>query len=103
MEYNTTSTMNPTSFPTMDPGKICCADSVERKRTIQENLMETTDILTSIEAQIDRIHKFMWAKDNESNGDSIEITDMDTNIVRNLDAARRIYKHLALIAERLGC
>lgn len=101
MEYNTTSTMTP--VPTLDGGKLCCADSGERKRTIQENLMETTDILTSIEAQIDRIHKFMWAKDNESNGDSIEITDMDTNIVRNLDAARRIYKHLALIAERLGC
>lgn len=92
-----------TNVPTLDGGKLCCADSIERKRTIQDNLMETTDILTSIEAQIDRIHKFMWAKDDETNGPSIEVIDMDTNIVRNLDAARRIYKHLALIAERLGC
>lgn len=92
-----------TNIPTLDGGNICCADSVERKRTIQDNLMETTDILTSIEAQIDRIHKFMWAKDDETNGPSIEVLDMDTNIVRNLDAARRIYKRLALIAERLGC
>lgn len=92
-----------TNVPTLDAGKICCADSGERKRTIQDNLMETTDILTNIEAQIDRIHKFMWAKDDETNGPSIEVMDMDSNIVHNLDAARRIYKHLALIAERLGC
>ena len=92
-----------TNVPTLDAGKICCADSVERKRTIQDNLMETADILTSIEGQIDRIHKFMWAKDNESNGDSIEVIDMDSNIVHNLDSVRRIYRHLALIAERLGC
>lgn len=98
MEY--TPNMN---VPTLDAGKICCTDSVERKRTIQDNLMETTDILTSIEGQIDRIHKFMWAKDDETNGPSIEVMDMDSNIVRNLDAVRRIYKRLALIAERLGC
>lgn len=92
-----------TNVPTLDAGKICCADSVERKRTIQDNLMETTDILTGIEGQIDRIHKFMWAKDDENNGPSIEVIDMDSNIARNLDAVRRIYKRLALIAERLGC
>lgn len=92
-----------TNVPTLDGEKLCCADSVERKRTIQDNLMETADILTSIEGQIDRIHKFMWAKDNESNSDSIEVIDMDSNIVHNLDSVRRIYKHLALIAERLGC
>lgn len=98
MEY--TPNMN---VPTLDGGKLCCADSVERKRTIQDNLMETTDILTSIEGQIDRIHKFMWAKDDENIGPSIEVMDMDSNIVHNLDAVRRIYKRLALIAERLGC
>ena len=92
-----------TNGPTLDGGKICCTDSVERKRTIQDNLIETTDILTSIEAQIDRIHKFMWAKDDETNGPSIEVLDMDSNIVHNLDAVRRIHKRLALIAERLGC
>lgn len=92
-----------TNVPTLDGGKLCCADSVERKRTIQENLMETTDILTSIEGQIDRIHKFMWAKEDETNGPSIEVIDIDSNIVHNLDSVRRIYKHLALIAERLGC
>ena len=91
-----------TNAPTLDAGKICCTDSVERKRTIQDNLMETTDILTSIEAQIDRIHKFMWAKDDETNVPSIEVMDMDSNIVHNLDAVRRIYKRLALIA-RIGC
>ena len=92
-----------TNAPTLDAGKICFTDSVERKRTIQDNLIETTDILTSIEAQIDRIHKFMWAKDDETNGPSIEVLDMDSNIVHNLDAVRRIHKRLALIAERLGC
>lgn len=92
-----------TNVPTLDGGKLCCVDSGERKRTIQDSLMETTDILSSIEAQIDRIHKFMWAKDDETNGPSIEVLDMDSNIVHNLDAVRRIYKRLALIAERLGC
>lgn len=102
MEYNTTSTMNPTSLPTMDPGKICCANAPIPDRTIKDNMMEATEILSDIEAQVDRIKNWMWYSDDEP-APKMDIMDLNSNVVRNLEFERRILKKLMFIADRLGC
>lgn len=80
----------------------CCVKSTPVDRTIKDNMMETTEILSEIEAQVDRIKNFLWLSDDEKTP-NIDITDMSSNVVRNLEFEKRILKKLLFIADRLGC
>lgn len=89
---------------------LCCtpvtnAPMPAPERTIQANLMSTTEDLECIEATIDTIIRFIWCHDdvNINKTNDIEIHDMDSNIVCNMDKTRRIREKLNGIAARLGC
>lgn len=80
----------------------CCVKSTPADRTIKDNMMESTDILSEIEAQVDRIKNWLWLSDDEK-APNMDITDLSSNIVRNLEFQKRILKKLMFIADRLGC
>ncbi len=84
------------------PNNVCCEKSTPADRTIKDNIMEATEILGDIEAQVDRIKNFMCFSDDET-APKIDITDLSSNIVRNLEFEKRILKKLLFIADRLGC
>ena len=84
------------------PINDCCVKSNPADRTIKDNMMEATDILSDIEAQVDRIKNWLWHSDDEK-APNIDITDLNSNIVRNLEFEKRILKKLMFIADRLGC
>ena len=80
----------------------CCVKSTPADRTIKDNMMEATEILSEIEAQVDRIKNWLWLSDDEK-APGMDITDLSSNIVRNLEFEKRILKKLMFIADRLGC
>ena len=80
----------------------CCVKSTPVDRTIKDNMMEATEILSEIEAQVDRIKNWLWLSDDEK-APTIDITDLSSNIVRNLEFEKRILKKLMFIVDRLGC
>ena len=80
----------------------CCVKSTPADRTIKDNMMESTEILSEIEAHVDRIKNWLWLSDDEKDP-TIDITDLSSNIVRNLEFEKRILKKLLFIADRLGC
>ena len=80
----------------------CCVKSTPVDRTIKDNMMEATEILSEIEAQVSRIKNWLWLSDDEK-APTIDITDLSSNIVRNLEFEKRILKKLMFIADRLGC
>ena len=84
------------------PNNDCCVKSTPADRTIKDNMMETTEILSDIEAQVDRIKNWLWLSDDET-APKIDITDLNSNIVRNLEFEKRILKKLMFIVDRLGC
>lgn len=84
------------------PINDCCVKSTPADRTIKDNMMEATEILSEIEAQVDRIKNWLWLSDDEK-APTIDITDLSSNIVRNLEFEKRILKKLLFIADRLGC
>ena len=79
-----------------------CEKSSTTDRTIKDNMMEATEILIDIEAQVDRIKNWLWYSDDEK-APNIDITDLNSNIIRNLEFEKRILKKLLFIADRLGC
>ena len=84
------------------PNNDCCVKSTPADRTIKDNMMEATEILSEIEAQVDRIKNFLWISDDEK-ALNMDITDLSSNIARNLEFERRILKKLMFIMDRLGC
>lgn len=84
------------------PNNDCCVKSTPADRTIKDNIMEATEILGDIEAQVDRIKNWLWYSDDEK-APNIDINDLSSNIVRNLESEKRILKKLMFIADRLGC
>ena len=84
------------------PNNDCCVKSTPVDRTIKDNMMETTDILSEIEAQVNRIKNWLWLSDDEK-APTIDITDLSSNIVRNLEFEKRILNKLLFIVDRLGC
>ena len=80
----------------------CCVKSTPVDRTIKDNMMEATEILSDVEAQVDRIKNWLWLSDDEK-APTIDITDLSSNVVRNLEFEKRILKKLMFIADRLGC
>ena len=85
-----------------DNTNTCVAPVPAPDRTIKDNIMEATEILGDIEAQVDRIKNFLCFSDDEK-APTIDITDLSSNIVRNLEFEKRILKKLLFIADRLGC
>lgn len=71
-------------------------------RTIKDNIREITDELHIIEGMIDGLSRMLWAKDAVNDETCIDIIDMDSNIVHNLDTARRIRNKMERIARGLG-
>ena len=84
------------------PINDCCVKSTPADRTIKDNIMESTEILGDIEAQVDRIKNFLCFSDDEM-PPKMDITDLSSNIARNLEFEKRILKKLMFIADRLGC
>ena len=84
------------------PINTCCEKSSIPDRTIKDNMMEATDILSEIEAQVNRIKNWLWLSDDEK-APTIDITDLSSNIVRNLEFEKRILNKLLFIVDRLGC
>ena len=84
------------------PINTCCEKSLTTDRTIKDNMMEATEILSEIEAQVNRIKNWLWLSDDEK-APNIDITDLSSNIVRNLEFEKRILNKLLFIVDRLGC
>ena len=84
------------------PNNDCCVKSTPVDRTIKDNMMEATEILSEIEAQVDRIKNFLCFSDDEK-ALNMDITDLSSNIVRNLEFEKRILNKLLFIVDRLGC
>ena len=84
------------------PTNDCCVKSTPADRTIKDNMMEATEILSEIEAQVNRIKNWLWLSDDEK-ATTIDITDLSSNIVRNLEFEKRILNKLLFIVDRLGC
>ena len=84
------------------PNNDCCVKSTPVDRTIKDNMMEATEILSEIEAQVNRIKNWLWLSDDEK-ALTIDITDLSSNIVRNLEFEKRILNKLLFIVDRLGC
>ena len=80
----------------------CCVKSTPADRTIKDNMMEATEILSEIEAQVDRIKNWLWLS-NDEKAPTIDITDLSSNIVRNLEFEKQILNKLLFIVDRLGC
>lgn len=70
--------------------------------TIKDNLAETMEQLHIIEGKVDAIRRHIWAKEDSTPEKDLEIVDMDSNIVHNLDVARRINVKLERIMTGLG-
>ena len=85
-----------------DNTNTCVAPVPTPDRTIKDNIMEATEILGDIEAQVDRIKNWLWLSDDEK-APTIDITDLSSNIVRNLEFEKRILNKLLFIVDRLGC
>ena len=84
------------------PINTCCEKASIPDRTIKDNMMEATEILSEIEAQVDRIKNWLWLS-NDEKAPTIDITDLSSNIVRNLEFENRILNKLLFIVDRLGC
>lgn len=72
-------------------------------RNIKDNLMEMTECIHMIENQVDLLRKMLWSREDNNPEKDIEIVDMDSNIVHDLDVVRRINKKLERITMGIGC
>ena len=84
------------------PNNDCCVKSTPADRTIKDNIMDSTEFLSDIEAHVDRIKNFLLFSDDET-VPKMDITDLSSNIARNLEFEKRILKKLMFIVDRLGC
>lgn len=75
----------------------------EVSRTIKDNLIETSEILSCSEAIIDKIMDFIWSEGSVNKAKEIDVVNMDSNIVNNMYMAKVIRDKLNIIADRLGC
>ena len=80
----------------------CEAPMPMDSRTIKDNIRETTEQLHIIEGMVDSLSRMLWAKDAVNEETRLEIIDMDSNIVYNLDTARQIRSKMERITRGLG-
>lgn len=80
-----------------------CPVGENPRRTIKDNLVELTECIHLLENQVDSVIQMLWSKEDINPEKSIEIVDMDSNVVHDLDVARRISKKLERIMSGIGC
>lgn len=80
-----------------------CPVGENPRRTIKDNLVELTECIHLLENQVDSVIQILWSKEDINPEKSIEIVDMDSNVVHDLDVARRISKKLERIMSGIGC
>lgn len=80
-----------------------CPVGENPRRTIKDNLMELTEGIHMLENQVDMLLRMLWSKEDNNPDKNIEIVDMDSNVVHDLDVVRRINKKLERITSGLGC
>ena len=73
------------------------------RRTIKDNLMELTEGIHMLENQVDILIQMLWSKECNNPDKNIEIVDMESNVVHDLDVVRRINKKLERITTGIGC
>ena len=82
------------------PINDCCESSTSR--TMIDNIRETTELMHTIECNLDSIRGILWFNDGSNPEKDIEIKDMDSNLVHNRDVAKRILKKLESMIARIG-
>mgnify|MGYP000541397407 CR=1 FL=1 len=80
-----------------------CPVGENPRRTIKDNLVELTECIHMLENQVDMLLQILWSKEDNNPEKSIEIVDMDSNIVHDLDVVRRINAKLGRITSGIGC
>lgn len=73
------------------------------RRTIKDNLVELTECIHLLDNQVDSLLQMLWSKEANNPEKYIEIVDMDSNVVHDLDVVRRINKKLERITTGIGC
>lgn len=73
------------------------------RRTIKDNLGELTECIHLLDNQVDSLLQMLWSKEANNPEKYIEIVDMDSNVVHDLDVVKRINQKLARILSGLGC
>lgn len=73
------------------------------RRTIKDNLGELTECIHLLDNQVDSLLQMLWSKEANNPEKYIEIVDMDSNVVHDLDVVRRINKKLERITSGIGC
>lgn len=80
-----------------------CPVGDKPSRNIKDNLTEMTECIHMLENQVDLLRKMLWSREDNNPEKDIEIVDMDSNIVHDLDVVRRINKKLERITTGIGC
>lgn len=80
-----------------------CPMGENPRRTTKDNLGELTECIHMLENQVDSLLQMLWSKEDNNPEKGIEIVDMDSNIVHDLDVVRRINKKLGRITSGIGC
>lgn len=80
-----------------------CPVGENPRRTIKDNLVELTEGIHMLENQVDSLLQMLWFKEDNNPEKGIEIVDMDSNIIHDLDVVRRINKKLGRITSGIGC
>ncbi len=80
-----------------------CPMGENSRRTIKDNLGELTEGIHMLENQVDMLLQMLWSKEDNNPEKNIEIVDMDSNVVHDLDVVRRINKKLERITTGIGC
>lgn len=73
------------------------------RRTIKDNLGELTECIHLLDNQVDSLLQMLWSKEDNNPEKYIEIVDMDSNVVHDLDVVKRINKKLERITTGIGC
>ena len=80
-----------------------CPVGENPRRTIKDNLGELTECIHLLDNQVDSLLQMLWSKEANNPEKYIEIVDMDSNVVHDLDVVRRINKKLERITSGIGC
>lgn len=80
-----------------------CPVGESPRRTIKDNLGELTECIHLLDNQVDSLLQMLWSKEANNPEKYIEIVDMDSNVVHDLDVVRRINKKLERITRGIGC
>lgn len=80
-----------------------CPVGENPRRTIKDNLGELTECIHLLDNQVDSLLQMLWSKEANNPEKRIEIVDMDSNVVHDLDVVRRINKKLERITSGIGC